>query len=138
MPVRGVLVLAGPPCAGKSSVGSLLAAGLPGSVFLEVDAVFSLILPRSDRNRRDRMLAYDAAHALVRTIVGRGLMVILECTYSRAQQRESLAAAMAELHEVPLWVAEFRVTPDEAARRFAQRQQATDLDEQDRKSTRLN
>jgi len=61
----GVLVLAGPPCAGKSSVAKVLATDSARSrrVLIEVDSLFSLLLPDSDRNRHDRMLAYDAAHA---------------------------------------------------------------------------
>ncbi len=128
----GVLVLSGPPCAGKSSVARRLAADAPssGRVLLEVDTLFSLLLPGSDRNQKDRMLAYETTHACARTLVERGLTVILECTYSRSEQLASLVTAVRELTEVPLRVAEFRVPPDEAVRRFRERQQETDLNEQ--------
>ena len=123
----GVLVLSGPPCSGKSSVGRLLAAD---GCLVEVDALFSMLLPDSDRNRDDRMLAYDAAHLLAHLLVQHGRTVVLECTYARAEQRRSLVSALAELPEAPLWVVELFVSPDDAVMRFRQRDQATDLDEE--------
>lgn len=126
---NGVLVLAGPPCAGKSSVGRVLAAGpsLSRSVYIEIDSLFSLLLPESNRNRNDRMLGYDAAHVLARMLFERGRTPVLECTYSRLQQRASLVTAMADIPEARLWVVEFYVSPDEAVQRFQRRHQATDL-----------
>lgn len=128
---NGVLVLAGPPCSGKSEVRKVLAAnpsharGIP----IEVDALFSLLLPTSDRNRSDRMLAYDAAHTLARTLYERGQTPMLECTYARLEQRASLLKAIADIPAAPLWVVEFFVSPDAAVHRFQRRHQATDLDE---------
>lgn len=129
---NGVLVLTGPPCSGKSSVGKVLAADSARrrGIYIEVDSLFSLLLPGSDRNRDDRMLAYDAAHVLARMLVERGQTPILECTYARRQQRASLATAMADIPAAPLWVVEFFVSPDDAVQRFRRRLQATDLDEQ--------
>jgi predicted kinase len=128
----GILVLAGPPCAGKSSVArALVNADAEGrTILVEVDSVFDLLLPDSDRNRRDRMLAYDAAHALARLALDRGRTPVLECTYARLEQRASLLEALADLPEAPLWVVELVVTPDEAIRRFRLREQPTDLDEE--------
>ena len=128
----GVLVLSGPPCSGKSSVGRLLATDpelpLHHAVHIEVDALFALLLPQSDRNREDRMLAYDAAHLIARMLVERGRTVVLECTYARVEQRLSLVNAMADVPAAPLWVVELFVVPDVAVERFRHRHQATDLD----------
>lgn len=90
MTAPGVLVLSGPPCSGKSSVGRLLAAD-PSSlgarrIHIEVDSIFSLLLSGSDRSKDDRMLAYDAAHLLARMLLTRGRTVVLECTYARTHR----------------------------------------------------
>ena len=127
-------MLSGPPCSGKSSVGRILAAEPPTSprrqIYIEVDSLFTLMLPRSDRSRDDRMLAYDAAHLLTRMLLGRGENVVLECTYARREQRASLVKALADLPSAPLQVVELFISPDDAVQRFRLRDQATDLDEQ--------
>lgn len=127
----GILVLTGPPCAGKSSVGRVLAAdsSREREAYMEVDALFSLLLPRSDRSRQDRMLGYDAAHALARTLAMHKYTAILECTYARQEQRASLLEAMSTASSRALWVVEFAISPDEAVERFRRRREATDLDE---------
>lgn len=126
-------MLSGPPCSGKSSVGRLLASDLSSSrdrrAHIEVDSLFSLLFPDSDRNRDDRMLAYDAAHLLARMLLKSGRTVVLECTYARLEQRVSLVEAMSDVPEAPLWVVEFFISPDDAVTRFRQRDQPTDLDE---------
>ena len=99
-----------------------------GQIYLEVDTLFELLFPESDRNRDDRMRAYDGAHLLARMFVDRGKTVVLECTYARRDQRASLLRALAG-SSASLWVVEFFVTPDEAVSRFRKRHQATDLDE---------
>lgn len=131
---NGVLVLAGPPCAGKSAIGRTLASSPPSRthrrrIHLEIDSLFSLLLPGSDRNRNDRMLAYDAAHLLARMLLDRGTTPVLECTYSRRQQRASLLQAIANIPDAPLWVVEVAVSPADAVLRFQRRHQATDLNE---------
>lgn len=107
--------------------------GLPGAderwVYLEVDALFTLLTPRSDRSREDRMLAYDGAHALACLLLERGRTPVLECTYSRQEQRTSLLREMA-CHAAPLWVVELDVSAEDAVARFHRRHQASDLTEQ--------
>ena len=78
------------------------------------------------------MLAYDAAHALARMVLDRGRTPILECTYSRRQQRTSLLTALADLPTASLWVVEFSVPTEDAVARFRRSptHQATDLTEQ--------
>ena len=123
--VCGVLVLSGPPCSGKSTVGRVLASGAsssrPQRLHIEVDSLFDLLLPRSDRNRDDRMLAYDSAHLLARMFLERGTTAVLECTYARIEQRLSLVDALAGVPAAPLWVVECFVSPEEAVRRFRRR-----------------
>src|SRR5262245_25639365 len=128
----GIVVLSGPPCSGKTTAGEVLAeertSSGHGRIHLQVDTLFDLLFPESDRNRDDRMRAYDGAHLLARMFVDRGETVVLECTYARRDQRASLVEALAG-SSAPLWVVEFFVTPNEAVNRFRERHQATDLDE---------
>ncbi|WP_304803442.1 AAA family ATPase [Nocardioides sp.] len=126
-----MLVLTGPPCAGKSAVGHALARTTadPRRVHVEVDALFDLLLPDSDRNPDDRMLAYEAAHDVAVRVLRRGWTVVLECTYSRAEQRTSLLRVLDAVPAAPLWVVEVVVPADVAVDRFRRRTQATDLDE---------
>ena len=121
-----VVVLAGPPCSGKSTAGVWLAGRLSG-IHLELDSLLSLILPHSDRCLQDRLLAYDIAARAVRPILDRNLSAILDCTYSRRQVRRGLVDNLNS--NDPLVVIEFCITPDAALRRFDQRRQhpATDL-----------
>ncbi|PWU43187.1 hypothetical protein DLJ46_32610 [Micromonospora globispora] len=132
MTSNGIVVLSGPPCSGKTTAVKAMADGLSsrrGRRHLEVDTLFDLLFPASDRNRDDRMRAYDGAHLLARMFVDRGETVFLECTYARRDQRASLLEALAD-SSAPLWIVEFFVTPDEAVTRFRERCQATDLDEE--------
>jgi predicted kinase len=48
------------------------------------------------------MLAYDAAHAMARSLIEHGRVPILECTYSRRRQRASLADALRT--PLPVWL----------------------------------
>jgi len=129
MSVRGVVVLTGPPCSGKSSAGRILVqlAHADPPIYVSVDALFDQLLPSSDRNRHDRMLAYDAAHALGRSVFHDGRTPILECTYARRDQRASLANAF---EDAALHLVEFVITADAVLPRFRSRDQETDLDEQ--------
>ena len=94
---------------------------------VEVDALFDRLMPDSDRNRADRLRAYGAAHLMARRVLDSGRQPYLECTYARRDQRASLVEVLAD---VPLHVVELHVTADEAAARFAQRDQVTDLTEE--------
>jgi len=125
----GVLVLTGPPCSGKSSAGRILTQlhSPEPAIYVSVDALFDQLLPNSDRGPRDRMLAYEAAHALARAIFDHGHIPILECTYARRDQRASLANAF---DDAALHLVEFVITAEQALPRFRSRDQETDLDEQ--------
>ncbi|MET8093009.1 AAA family ATPase [Micromonospora sp. NPDC005220] len=132
MDSNGIVLLSGPPCSGKTTAGAVLAAEQyssgHGRIHLEVDTLFDLLFPGSDRNRDDRLRAYDGTHLLARMFVDHEETVVLECTYARRDQRASLLKALAG-SSASLRVVEFFVTPEEAVSRFRERHQATDLDE---------
>jgi predicted kinase len=113
-----VVVLAGPPCSGKSTAGAWLASTLPG-IHLHVDAILTAIIPGSDRCLQDRRLAYEVAAQAVKPVLDRGLSAILDCTYSRKEYRERVASSVPA--EVPLVVIEFLVSVDVALARFGNR-----------------
>jgi predicted kinase len=113
------VVLAGPPCSGKSTAGAWLAAALPG-IHLQVDAILTAIIPGSDRCLQDRRLAYEVGARATKPVLDRGLSAILDCTYSRREYREQVVNSVPA--EVPLVVIEFLVSVDVALARFENRQ----------------
>jgi chloramphenicol 3-O-phosphotransferase len=126
---NGVLVLSGPPCSGKSQVAKAIVTD--SLVQIEIDAVFNLLFPRSNRNPNDRMLAYKASAFLARMVFDTERTPVIECTYAWRHQRTSLVEAFADARSAPLWIVEVYVSPENALRRFQQSagHQATDLTE---------
>jgi len=114
-----VVVLAGPPCSGKSTAGAWLASTLPG-IHLHVDAILTAIKPESDRCLEDRRLAYEVAARAIKPVLDRGLSAVLDCTYSRKEYRQQVVDYVPD--DVPLVVIEFLVGVDVALERFENRQ----------------
>jgi predicted kinase len=114
-----VVVLAGPPCSGKSTAAAWLASTLPG-IHLHVDAILTAMKPGSDRCLEDRRLAYDVAARAIKPVLGRGLSAVLDCTYSRKEYREQVVKSVPD--DVPLVVIEFLVSVAAALERFENRQ----------------
>ena len=114
-----VVVLAGPPCSGKTTAGAWLASTLPG-IHLHVDAILTAILPGSDRCLQDRRLAYEVAARAIKPVLDRGLSAALDCTYSRKEYREQVVSNVPD--DVPLVVIEFLVSVAVALDRFENRQ----------------
>ena len=97
-------MLSGPPCSGKSEIAKALATG--SLVHIEIDEVFNLLLPNSDRNPNDRMLAYKAGGLLARLVFETERMPVIECTYAWQHRRASLVEAFADARTAPLWIVE--------------------------------
>jgi len=113
-----VVVLAGPPCSGKSTAAAWLAATLPG-IHLQVDAVLTAILPGSDRCLEDRRLAYEIVARAIQPVLDRHQSVVLDCTYSRKEYRRQVVSHVPA--DVPLIVLEFHVSVETALQRFGNR-----------------
>jgi predicted kinase len=114
-----VVVLAGPPCSGKSTAAAWLAPTIPG-IHLQADAVLTAILPRSDRCLQDRRLAYEIVARAIQPVLDRRQSVVLDCTYSRKEYRRQVVSYVPA--DVPLIVLEFHVSVEIALQRFGNRQ----------------
>ena len=121
-----LLIIAGPPCSGKSTLASLIESEL-GIGRLQVDQVLSTLIPESTRERADRDLAYRATHMLARELLGRGHSVSLDATYGTKVHRQAVEAIAADLG-APLFLIECHVSPDTAAARFNARRDHPALD----------
>jgi predicted kinase len=112
-----LIVFAGPPCAGKSTLAAEMARrrNLP---VLSMDATRRRILPGAAHTRADRQVAYRAMHLAAELLLAAGATAILDAPYGHQEDREELAriAAGADVRLI-----ECRVSPETAVRRFRQR-----------------
>jgi predicted kinase len=108
-----LVVFAGPPCSGKSTLGARLAAKL-GVPHLTMDDTRARLLPHAAHTRADRQVAYRAMAFAAELLAGCGQDVILDAPYAHAEDRRELA-------RFPLYLVECSVPPREALARFAQR-----------------
>jgi predicted kinase len=112
-----LIVFAGPPCAGKSTLATELARrrNLP---VLSMDATRRRILPAAAHTRADRQVAYRAMHMAAGLLLRAGAAAILDAPYGHAEDRDDLAqtAAGADLRLI-----ECRVSPETAVLRFRRR-----------------
>ena len=114
-----VLVCAGPPLSGKSTVAKAFAVKKHWA-HIEVDSVLSLFMPSSDRCLEHRKLGYRAAHKLAGVLLEFGQNVVIDCTYSRVFYRQDLVSAVNQV-DGSLYLAEFRVDRERALSRFENR-----------------
>ncbi len=115
MPPR-LIVFAGPPCAGKTSLAAELAArrGLP---HLQMDTTRSRILPGSAHTREDRAVAYRAMHFAAELLLSSGAGVILDAPYGHPEDRREVAQ-LAALTRAAAFLVECAVPPEIAVERF--------------------
>lgn len=112
-----LIVFAGPPCSGKSTLAAELARrrNLP---YLSMDAVRQRILPHAAHTRADREVAYRAMHLTAESLLGAGVNAILDAPYGHAEDRAELARIVGG---AMLKLIECQVSPETAVRRFRER-----------------
>lgn len=124
-----LLVICGPPCAGKSTLAKSLGDAHRAPV-LDVDEMREVLLPHSDHSEQDRNTAYRAMHFAAARLIGAGAReVLLVATYARLEVREWLGAAARDCL-AGVSVVGCRVSPEVAVDRFVSRKAghpATDL-----------
>ena len=92
-----LIVICGPPCTGKSTMGAELQRRL-GSAHLDVDALRQQLLPDSDQRIEDRDIAYRKMHSFAGQLLRLGKSVIVTATYNREMHRRELAAMLNTVH----------------------------------------
>ncbi len=114
-----LILFAGPPCAGKSTLAAAVAArrSIP---HLQMDSTRARILPGAAHTRADRRVAYRAMHFAAELLVANGVPVILDAPYGHAEDRAEVAGVCAKTG-APLRLIECRVSPETAVERLRRR-----------------
>jgi predicted kinase len=113
------IAVAGPPCAGKSTLSRLLAQEIDATRF-EVDDVRQRLLPGSDQRVEHRDLAYREMHGAAAAAASPAGTVILDATYTAEPCRQGLAEMVTRSGGV-LFVIECHVEPSVAVMRWMSR-----------------
>ncbi len=114
-----LILFAGPPCAGKSTLAAAVAArrSIP---HLQMDATRVRILPDAAHTRADRRVAYRAMHFAAELLLRSGVWVILDAPYGHAEDRAEVRAVCGATG-APLLLIECRVSPETAVKRLRER-----------------
>jgi predicted kinase len=86
-----LVILCGPPCTGKSTIGAQLEREL-GFTHLDVDTIRQRLLPNSDQRTEDRDVAYRGMHLVAEHLLRSGKSVIMNATYNRELHRREAAS----------------------------------------------
>lgn len=88
-----LVIVCGPPCTGKSTIGAELQRRL-GFIHLEVDAIRQRVIPDSDQRLEHRDIAYRTMHLLAEHLLRAGKTVVLNATYNRQVHRNELTSTL--------------------------------------------
>ena len=119
MAAAKLLILAGPPCSGKSALADPISKTLDFR-WLQADRILSELIPDSCRTKSDRDLAYRAMHLLAEELLRCSRSVVLDATYGPSVHRESVEA-LVETLAIPLYLIECQVSPETAVSHFKSR-----------------
>ena len=84
--MKRLVVFAGPPASGKSTLGDRLAQ-YRNLVHLEMDRIRAHVLPDAPHTRDDRVIAYRAMHLMAETLLELGHGVIVNAGYSHPEDQ---------------------------------------------------
>jgi predicted kinase len=113
------VVVAGPPCAGKSTVARQLARRL-SAPHLEMDQFRRRLLPGSDQRVEHRDIAYRAMHLAAELLASHCETIVLDATYTAEPCRTELLRVVDRVRG-SISVVECRVGARVAAERFLRR-----------------
>ncbi len=111
-----LIVFAGPPCSGKTTLAEEIARRrkIP---HLQMDTTRRRIMPDSPHTRADRAVAYRAMHMAAELLVRHGVSVIVDAPYGHEQDRREIEEIVRSTGAALRWI-ECKVSVDTAVRRF--------------------
>lgn len=123
-----LVVIAGPPCAGKSTLSRAVARNYAFRR-LEMDAILSRLIPQSDRRESDRLIAYRAMLLTAAELLSYAHSVVIDATFTSPECRNELKNCAAE-SGAKVRLIQCRIAPEVAVSRFRRRtgHSAVDLD----------
>jgi predicted kinase len=117
-PVR-FIVVAGPPCSGKSFVARRIANQFHAA-HLEMDRFRERLLPLSDQRVEDRDLAYRAMHWTAELMAPFCSSIVMDATYTAQTCRTDLMEVIERVHG-SVFVIECHTGVEQAIERFLRR-----------------
>lgn len=111
-----LIVFAGPPCSGKSTLAAEVAR-LRNLPHLSMDATRQRLLPGASHSRADRQVAYRGMHFAAELLLAAGAGAVLDAPYDHPEDR----AELARIARTPYRLIECHVTPEVAAARLRER-----------------